>query len=230
MNQNPGLYYKKLKIDAGNDIVRISGKIRVIGWARFLCVLAVVLSWWLIPSAWVAAGVSLVAIGTFLVLVKRHSVLFGNKMEAYCREEYADKGLSVVDMEIDKLPGGDEFADPQHPFTYDLDVFGKRSLFSVLDFTSTVAGRKILAGWLRNPETVSEHVVDRQEAIRELADEPKLRLDFVAAACCGGEKRSGGGVVVSIFPPLVNINTLQRIYAGICPWIFATLATPLTFL
>lgn len=64
--------------------------------------------------------------------------------------------------------GGIEFADKEHPYTGDLDVFGKRSLFALLDRCATVFGRNALAQWLRQPAD-RPTVLARQEAARELA-------------------------------------------------------------
>jgi hypothetical protein len=64
--------------------------------------------------------------------------------------------------------GGLAFADKEHPYTGDLDVFGKRSLYALLDRCATVFGRTALANWLRTPAD-RPTVLARQEAARELA-------------------------------------------------------------
>ena len=43
---------------------------------------------------------------------------------------------------------GDRFRDPSHPYSEDLDLFGKGSLFELLCSARTRAGEEMLASWL----------------------------------------------------------------------------------
>ena len=44
---------------------------------------------------------------------------------------------------------GEEFLTPNHPYLGDLDIFGKASLFQLLDQTETRIGAAYLASWLK---------------------------------------------------------------------------------
>ena len=71
---------------------------------------------------------------------------------------------------------GDEFCDPAHPFTLDLQVFGPSSLFLHMSTAFSFAGRRRLASLLTatpRPEAVKR----RQASVAELAG----RLDFCQA-------------------------------------------------
>ncbi len=68
---------------------------------------------------------------------------------------------------------GDRFLDPSHPYSRDLDLFGKASLFELLCTARTRAGEETLAEWLLAPASIEE-IRRRQLA----ADELKSRLDF----------------------------------------------------
>ena len=50
---------------------------------------------------------------------------------------------------------GKDFVNPSHPFSFDLDLFGKDSLFQRVCRTVTVGGRNLLARWLTK-ETVTQ--------------------------------------------------------------------------
>lgn len=64
---------------------------------------------------------------------------------------------------------GEEFMDKEHPYANDLDVFGKYSMFQLLNLTNTETGRHIFANNLTNPSKVPEEIEARKEAIEELS-------------------------------------------------------------
>jgi ABC-type multidrug transport system fused ATPase/permease subunit len=80
--------------------------------------------------------------------------------------------LEFLEEGLNNQPGGEEYIDPHHPYSYDLDLFGKGSLYQHLNRATTQFGRSSLAHALLHPDTAS--IVARQVAIREL----KTKLDF----------------------------------------------------
>lgn len=70
---------------------------------------------------------------------------------------------------------GEEFMSPQHNYTYDLDIFGKGSLFQMLNMTATYSGRQKLAEILLNPLDQKEEIYKRQEALQELGKKLNFR-------------------------------------------------------
>ena len=66
-------------------------------------------------------------------------------------------------------------------FSYDVDLFGVSSIFQYLNRTVTEYGRDILGGWLSDPYPLSEKLISRQEAIREVAAKDKWRQEFMAS-------------------------------------------------
>ena len=75
-------------------------------------------------------------------------------------------------------PGGNEYTDPHHPFSYDLDLFGEGGLFSYLNRTSTSFGKRALAQNLLHPDTT--RISERQEAIIELSGKLQFRQHLQA--------------------------------------------------
>ncbi|MDN5201842.1 DNA mismatch repair protein MutS [Fulvivirgaceae bacterium BMA10] len=74
---------------------------------------------------------------------------------------------------------GEEFLDIQHPYVADLDVFGKNSLFQLLNRTTTGSGRALLADWLKTHSGKTE-IEKRQEAVKELSKNIDWRQDLQA--------------------------------------------------
>src|SRR6185436_2119107 len=62
---------------------------------------------------------------------------------------------------------GKEYTDAHHPFSYDLDIFGKGSLYQFLNRTTTSFGKSTLSQSLLHPDTTI--IKERQEAIKELS-------------------------------------------------------------
>lgn len=114
----------------------------------------------------------------FLLLVKYHNLLFLRKDYQEKRLEVNRQELAALDQDTSAFDDGKEFADPAHPYTYDLDVFGPRSLFQYVNRTCTRLGREQLAGWMACHLDKREPILRRQEAVQELAAKPSFRQRF----------------------------------------------------
>jgi hypothetical protein len=75
---------------------------------------------------------------------------------------------------VGRGPTGDRFADPNHLYAADLDLFGSGSLFQRISTARTAAGERLLADWLLAPASAAE-VRDRQQAVADLRDRLDLR-------------------------------------------------------
>lgn len=78
---------------------------------------------------------------------------------------------------------GERFTDDLHPYSRDLDLFGKGSLFELLCTVRTRAGAETLASWLLEPAP-PEEVLTRQAAVQEL----KSRTGFREELCTAGDR------------------------------------------
>lgn len=114
----------------------------------------------------------------FLLLVKYHNRLFLRKDYQEKRLEVNRQELAALDQDTSAFDDGKEFADPAHPYTYDLDVFGPRSLFQYANRTCTRLGREQLAGWMACHLDKREPIIRRQEAVQELAAKASFRQRF----------------------------------------------------
>ena len=73
---------------------------------------------------------------------------------------------------------GAEFANPDHPYSSDLDLFGRHSLYACLCRAKTPHGRHLLAAWLQSPAAPAE-IRLRQEAVAELSEKIDLRQEML---------------------------------------------------
>ena len=91
--------------------------------------------------------------------------------------------LKVYEGELAYLAGhfesfdtGDRYADPHHPFSFDLDIFGPGSFFNRICRTSTTGGSDVLASELSSTANRSS----RYDLIAELASSTDFRTAFQA--------------------------------------------------
>jgi predicted kinase len=124
------------------------------------------------------AGIAACAFIPFLALMKRHNRLFHRKDYLEKKIEINEWELKAMDYDTSAFDGGEEFINPAHPYSYDLDIFGSHSLFQYINRTSTLAGKICLANWFHTPLNKKNNIENRQEAVRELAPELRLRQDF----------------------------------------------------
>ncbi len=103
--------------------------------------------------------------------------------------EHLSALLKVYQDEIKALEGdfspfetGDSYQNPQHPYSFDLDVFGKSSLFNRICRTITSGGSEALAWNLTRETPLSlEDIKRRRDLQKELAGEGEnWRMEFLA--------------------------------------------------
>jgi hypothetical protein len=94
--------------------------------------------------------------------------------------DYYDAGLARLDHKWEALEEGQEFADPDHFYAADLDLFGNGSLFQLLCSARTQAGRETLANWMKKPAS-KEEVIERHAAIAELRERHDMREALATA-------------------------------------------------
>jgi hypothetical protein len=125
-----------------------------------------------------------VALGViFGVLVLVHARFLNRLDRAHRAESLYLRGLDRLENRW--IGGGRDGAAflGAHPYARDLDLFGRGSLFELLNVARTEAGESTLARWLMSGAPLEE-VRSRQAAVEELRKRPDFREDI---AVLGGE-------------------------------------------
>ena len=151
---------------------------------RLLWFVGSVLAIWLLiqfDQQLAAVFATLVGIVGFLVLLKKHQQVkrerdFNHQL-AFINQDEASR-LKRQNLRPET---GEQFAGPTHSYTGDLDVFGKHSLFRLLNRTHTSLGQSKLATWLKAPDS-PDAIRLRQEAVAELKPELNWRQELEAQA------------------------------------------------
>ena len=129
----------------------------------------------------------------FLTLVSRHSRLkykrdFLQEMIAINETE-----IKVLNRDFHELPDGDSFKNPLHEFSQDVDLFGRGSFFQYLNRTGLESGKQKLAALLTANRI--DEIPEKQEAVKELADQPDWRQQFRATAALVKADYSVGAIL-----------------------------------
>jgi len=139
-------------------------------------------------------------------------LLFGGIAVHHARvlngRDRARRAAALYERGIDRLNdrwpgrgrGGADFGEG-HPYARDLDLFGRASLFELLNTARTEAGEATLADWLRGPAPADE-VRARQAAVAELRPRVDFREDVAVLAAESPVGRTGPLAAWALSPPV----------------------------
>lgn len=173
---NPLAEYERRRATHEAAVRQLQGRERLTGWLRVAAFLHLFLPLLIVsPTAMAFAVWEACAITAFIGCLFWHRNV-ANALDR-CRRglAYASRGIDRLNNRwIGQGPTGDRYADAAHPYSSDLDLFGRGSLFQYLCDAHTAMGQDALADWLRAP-TEAETIRARQSAIAELRDGFDLR-------------------------------------------------------
>lgn len=188
--------YEVGRAAAAKDVGVEDARIRTVGGARLVTVAGAIglvgaLVWSDVHRlAWAAVG-GLVAL--FVVLVVVHQRAFSRRSRAAAVQRFHDRGLARLGGQwTEHSRDGASFRSVDHAYGDDLDVFGRASLFQLLNAAETPFGEQALAASLAGREEVSdapedpgawaEALAGRQAAVKELATKVAFRERLSAVA------------------------------------------------
>lgn len=117
----------------------------------------------------------------FYFLVRRADVLNDKTIKTLVKQRIVySRELSYLKGDFAVFDDGARYADPQHAFTFDMDVFGRDSLFNRINRTVTTGGSDSLARSLGELPTSVDDVEEKRRAVDELSDNEKWRTEFLA--------------------------------------------------
>jgi DNA mismatch repair ATPase MutS len=155
-------------------------------WSRLICFIGIISGIWLVlrneNSGYLIASACTVF---FLIALKYYneaqtkSKLLGIRIKLHSLE------LEALDGNYDGFDDGKRFMEPSHPYSFDLDVFGPKSLYNQVCRTTTPSGDKHLSELLVTPVSSITDLENRQKLVQAFAANPKFCIDFRVA---------GGGI------------------------------------
>ncbi|MFT7057236.1 MAG: hypothetical protein ACJAR3_002882 [Roseivirga sp.] len=153
---------------------------------------------------------SIVFVGLFLYLFKKHLKVKSQLLIKEALLKINEDEVLRLNMKFSSLDAGEEFITPIHEYHIDLDIFGKHSIFQLLNRTSTEFGKQKLAQWLSIPENRPE-IIKRQTAIKEVSPLIEWRQDIQAV---GMAYQNEKGSVLPLLDWIKTKNTIlnQKFY------------------
>ncbi len=123
--------------------------------------------------------------------------------------------IQLLNKNFQNINEGNEFIDKQHNFLSDLDIFGRRSIFQLLNRTATFTGRTKLAQWLTYPFLDKEQINKRQTAIKDLEKKTEWNLHFIALGIENKEKPNDKEIINNWLQEENNFTSTPLKIAGI---------------
>ncbi len=156
---------------------KLSKKEKYLPLMRFISFLLILVLFYkfLVVSEIFYIYLSVVALLSFLLLTWRDNLLKTeiercDRLIQICRNE-----IKSMDGDFSPFESGEEYIDVDHNYTYDLDMFGKNSLFNCINRSVTIFGKNRLADYFKNSYDFKEQISERQESIAELSDNNGFR-------------------------------------------------------
>ena len=180
-DESPLHFYQKEKKKHEDGLEKLRKKQSLLGWLRLgIIIVAAVIAFSLFTFSLLWGWVSVITgIGLFLAIV---SVDIDNNK----RIDHLQLLVKINEEEIDSLNynfsykyEGLEFLPPLHNYAYDLDIFGKFSLYQLVNRGNTEQGKRLLANNFLAPLPV-DAILERHVAIKELAPQVEWRQQLQA--------------------------------------------------
>ena len=142
--------YQRIILESESKLAKVKQHIYRIGTLRlilFAAGIAGIIYFW-DEGRLVIGGIAAITFIPFILLVKLHNRLFHQKNYLEKKIEINRQELQALTYDTSAFDNGEEFINPSHLYTYDLDVFGEHSLFQYINRTATQPGKKRLAEWI----------------------------------------------------------------------------------
>lgn len=162
-----------------NELKRKSQQVALIRGVSF--VIGVFFLYYFSSQSYIAiATIGFAFITTFIFLLKKSKYL-GEQKKFYLNLLNFNKNQK--DYFIGKLSQYDEgkkYINTKHPYSYDMDLFGKKSVFQMLNRTCTTFGKEKLANWLNNISLDIDIINKRQKVIAYFKNKQDWVQNFIA--------------------------------------------------
>jgi hypothetical protein len=179
---SPETFYKARFEYFTKQVKDTQGRLKRLALLRFAIFLATIILI-LISTRWnfyILGSIALTGTIIFLLTINQYLSLQQRLKHDESLATINGNELSALKGDYSMFDGGDEFIDPDHPFTSDLDIFGEQSLFQYFNRSATSLGKNRLARWFQKPLSDQGTIRNRQGAISEMTQKPEFRQEFMA--------------------------------------------------
>ena len=179
----PKSYYLSNLEKYNSEEKKLSKKVNYVSVIRLFCMVLFV--FFLVKGIqqnkltfFILSAISLISFFSFVAFYKK---LTDERRKKRILKTINQQELDALNGNYHKFSEGTHFLDPDHEFTYDLDIFGPSSLFQYICRCCTLSGEKVLASRFLNSPLKKEDILSYQQIHEELSENPDFMQDYLAS-------------------------------------------------
>jgi len=217
--KNQLAFYQQEKENFETQLAVLKRKLANISFIRFAVFLATAAGVYFFFNERIVMIIStIIGLSIFVYLVLKYIKLQRKKTIIEAKIKINTIEISVLHRNYAHLENGKEFINSHHFYSNDIDLFGDGSFFQYTNRTSTFQGKAKLAEIFT--ENKIGFIVEKQNAIKELAEKVTWRQHFAALASLDVVKKSPEFIVKWI----VNYKPVLPSYLSRIPLIFSIIS------
>ena len=178
---DPKEFYQHRVSALNTQLEKLKQRKSSFAWLRLGAVAAIVFAFYLLWSL----GVVYVVIATVLLLFIFTRLIYAD-LQNQAKIEHTSKLININENELKSLAGdyydfetGAEHIPKEHPYSNDLDIFGRASIFQYINRTTSEPGSRRFADYLKSPASIDD-ILQRQMATKELSAKIAWVQDLMA--------------------------------------------------
>ena len=178
---DPKEFYQHRLIDLNTQLKTLKQRKSSFAWLRLGAIAAIVFAFYLLWSL----GVVYVVIATVILLFIFTRFIYAD-LKNQAKIEHASKLININENELKNLAGdyydfetGAEHIPKEHPYSNDLHIFGRASIFQYINRTASEPGSRRLGDYLKSPASIDD-ILQRQIATKELSTKVTWLQDLIA--------------------------------------------------
>lgn len=167
---DPQQFYQNRLSELNTQLITLKKRKSSFAWLRLGAIIAIIFGFYLLWSLGIVYVISATIILLFIFVRLVYADL-RNQSEI----EHTSRLIHINEEELKCLAGnyydfdaGAEHIPKEHSYANDLDIFGRASIFQYINRTTSEAGSKELAEYLKSPSSI-QVIKQRQKAIKELS-------------------------------------------------------------
>lgn len=180
---NPGEWFESRKSKYSKLAHKYKKLSKIVSWCRVVAFIATfALPATLLPFFSASFFLLTLLLLTIFIAIVATSTIIDRKHKYYqALYDFNHLETEALEGNFHSLPNdGKEYALATHNFNFDLDIFGKGSIFQQINRTCTPEGQDVLAGLFNNQLLSSSDIENRQKTLVELSEMPSFRETFYA--------------------------------------------------
>lgn len=217
---NPAEYYKLQINQANKQISSLSKLYNFISSIRLVLIIVlffILRNEYLNPNPlnWILAFIPIIA---FILFMNWHKKVDAKLKYQKAKLKINENEIDYLNNKIDQFDSGQEFINHNHPYSYDLDLFGPKSLFQNINRTQTHRAKIALANQLNTINNSPQKIVQVNQIIQELINKPDFIHDFqIHALLAKDDEKKQKAIENWANSDIRNIHPFIKILAFISP-------------